>query len=172
MNLKEKVKKIKEELKKLGYTNRKISVRSSSCSIKCIIKDLTININDIKEITKKYENIYRDPNGEILSGGNTFINVSYDFYIYESAKKEKIKEAREILDKIHENKNIKDDGIYILVYYPSLKQINLLKRPKDYKKQKSYCLKTIINFKTFNESDIAKALLEYELFMNNLKEEE
>ena len=90
MTIKEKATALRDELKKLGYNNRKISIKSGYCSYSDYI-DITIkfevegnpreneDIVRIKNISKKYDEIDRcEVTGEILAGGNTFINVWYN----------------------------------------------------------------------------------------------
>lgn len=79
MTLSEKAEEIRKELKMKGYTSRKISVRKdSSIAIWVAIKDKEIDIDEIKNITSKYESVSWHPNGyEIMSGGNHYIRVFY-----------------------------------------------------------------------------------------------
>jgi hypothetical protein len=71
---------IRQELKKLNITNKQVSVRSDSSSINLKVKDLTVDIDALKNIGKKHESIsYCEYSQEILSGGNTFVFVSYDW---------------------------------------------------------------------------------------------
>ena len=78
----DKIKAIREELKKAGFNSRKVSVRKeySGCSSLIEVKVKTlVSLDEIEKIVKKYETISRDEyTGEVLSGGNTFIKVSYD----------------------------------------------------------------------------------------------
>lgn len=47
---------------------------------KITIKDLAIDIKEIEQLAKGYESYERDEfTGEILSGGNTFVFVNYDY---------------------------------------------------------------------------------------------
>lgn len=84
MTTKEKIKAIREQLKQLGYNNRKISVTDGGgtleSSIRVRVKFVPIleQIQEIKEVAEKYRQVrYDDATGEILGGGNTFVNVSY-----------------------------------------------------------------------------------------------
>ena len=80
MDINLKAKKLREELKKLGYNSRKISVvvrHYTSINVK--IKDVTIGLQEIKKIADKYKSIdYCQISGEILEGGNDFVFVDYD----------------------------------------------------------------------------------------------
>lgn len=78
--MKEQAKKIREELKKIGITSKQVSVTSDYSSVDCKIKDFTIDPELVSNIAKKYERIrYCEFSHEILSGGNSFVFVSYDW---------------------------------------------------------------------------------------------
>lgn len=70
---------IRADLAKLGYNNRKVSVRQSGYS--AIYVQLKVEVTDeefkkIESTAQQYEHIYYDNlNCEILQGGNTFIFV-------------------------------------------------------------------------------------------------
>ena len=110
---------IRKELKKNGYSSREISVRKRhagySSAINVTIKDLTINLKDIKKIVHKFENVgWDERTGEILSGGNTFVFVDYDYMklcdFRESNNIEQ--EAKNILEKANAKaKEINNRGI-------------------------------------------------------------
>lgn len=76
---------IKKDLKKKGYTSRQVSVTKRrggfSSAINILVKDmLNVDLGYIQDIVKKYQNIDKDERtGEILSGGNTYIFVEYDY---------------------------------------------------------------------------------------------
>lgn len=72
---------IRKELKEHGYNNRRVGVRFSGYSaIYVTIKELAIDKKEIENIAMKYESYSRDERtGEILSGGNTFVFVDYDY---------------------------------------------------------------------------------------------
>lgn len=82
---------IEAELKKAGYNRTKVTVRyrriTHDRGIQITIKDLNINKQDIEKIVKKYEKIDWDEiNGEILAGGNTYIDIEYDQKIVDAEK--------------------------------------------------------------------------------------
>lgn len=71
---------IRKELKEHGYNNRRVGVSYDGYAIRLNIKELAIDIKEIENIAMKYENYSRDERtGEILSGGNTFVFVDYDY---------------------------------------------------------------------------------------------
>lgn len=114
----DKIKAIREELKNAGFNSRKVSVRKeyAGCSSLIEVKVKTlVALDEIEEIVKKYETISRDEyTSEVLSGGNTFIKVSYDPEFVKSIEgwDEVIKEAEE---KAKENA-IKNGGSYPFGY--------------------------------------------------------
>lgn len=79
MTTKERVQAIRNTLKSNGYSNRQIGVTNDG-AIWVTIKDSNIKLEDIENLVKKYEYYYTDKaTGEILSGGNTFVFVQYDY---------------------------------------------------------------------------------------------
>lgn len=71
--------KIRQRLKSLGYSSKQISVTSKN-AINITIKDLTIELEKIKQIGDKYREVdYCQASGEILSGGNTFVFTQYSW---------------------------------------------------------------------------------------------
>ncbi len=93
---------IRADLKKAGYKRNQISVtRTRGISAYNVsIKDLTLPIDKIEKIVKKYESIDRDVRtGEILSGGNTFVHVEYDYNAISAARKYFEKPMKEVIAK-------------------------------------------------------------------------
>lgn len=71
---------IRKELKEHGYNNRRVGVTYDGYAIRLTIKELAIEMKEIESIAMKYESYSRDERtGEILSGGNTFVIVNYDY---------------------------------------------------------------------------------------------
>jgi len=101
---------IKDALKKAGYkVPSQISVRKRSASAYDVeIKSLDIDKDEIEKIVSKYENIrYDERTGEILSGGNTYVFVNYDYGM--------MNKERERLRKLEEEtiqKCLNNDGYY------------------------------------------------------------
>ena len=77
--MKEEAKIIRAELKqKLGLTVKDVSVKSDLYSVWVRIKNKDVNINEVKNIAKKYESFDRcERTGEILQGGNSYVFVEY-----------------------------------------------------------------------------------------------
>ncbi len=69
----------KKVLKEAGIDTSKVSIRNSRGSaLDVTIKDLEIDIDQVRSLLEKFEHIYRcETTGEILSGGNYFVFVSY-----------------------------------------------------------------------------------------------
>lgn len=93
MTAKETAEIIRKELKKLGYGSNKLSVRSGYRGYSAFV-DVTVKfpiegiareneeLINIKRAIRKFEEIDRcDVSGEILQGGNTYINLLYNGYI-------------------------------------------------------------------------------------------
>lgn len=90
---------IREELKKLNISNKQVSVRSDYNSVNLSIKDISIDAKQIEEIAKKYEKVhYCEITQEILSGGNSFVFVSYDWKVERDIKESK--EFAELKEKV------------------------------------------------------------------------
>lgn len=88
---------IRQSLKKAGYkVPSQISVRKRSASAYDVeIKSLDIDKDEIEKIVSKYENIrYDERTGEILSGGNTYVFVSYDYDV-EHKERERLRKLEE-----------------------------------------------------------------------------
>ena len=103
MYAKEIAQKIRNEIKALGYTAKKVSVRCNSCgysdSIRITIKDIAIPEKAIVEIANKYESVrYDEYTGEILEGGNLYIFVEYDYDTVKNAYEPYLEKAEEVFN--------------------------------------------------------------------------
>lgn len=79
---KTKAQQVAAKLKAIGITSRQVSCRGDYNSVNCYIKDVRIDPKTVEAIAKQYESIDRcDYSGEILSGGNTFVFVKYDWEV-------------------------------------------------------------------------------------------
>ena len=85
---------LRKQLKdELGLNSRQVSVRSDSCSIHVTIK-VPAPKSPIEAIAKTAESIDRcEYSGEILSGGNTYVSVTYAEGILESYAKSVLGES-------------------------------------------------------------------------------
>ena len=75
---------IRKKIKALGYTSKDVSVRVSDAgyetAVRIYIKNMAVNEQAVKGVAKSFEYIDRDERSyEILSGGNTFVFVDYDY---------------------------------------------------------------------------------------------
>lgn len=76
---KTKAQEVAAKLKAIGITNKQVSCRGDYNSINCRVKDLSIDLEVVKQIAYEYQKIDRcQYSGEILCGGNTFVFVEYD----------------------------------------------------------------------------------------------
>lgn len=83
-------KEIKNYLKTKGINTSKISIKKSPCGyserFNITLKDIDINIDEVSNLVKGFEEIdYDERTGEILQGGNTYIFVEYDYSIINEA---------------------------------------------------------------------------------------
>lgn len=84
---------IAKDLKAAGYNRKDFSIRSydagyeQACRIE--IKNPLIRQSEVEKLVRKYESIdYDQKCMEILAGGNTFINVSYEYGLFEDIAKD------------------------------------------------------------------------------------
>ena len=99
--LKEKAKEIRGILKEKGI---KASVRMRSGSaISIYIQDLGADYEAVREVAQSFENIRRcEYTHEILSGGNDFVFVSYDYDVLRESSKNYIELAEQYLTELAE----------------------------------------------------------------------
>lgn len=76
--------KIKAAIKAAGIPTKAISVKTSHPGyeevITITVKDVSIDLEDVKKIARPFESIdYDERCQEVLQGGNTFVRVSYDY---------------------------------------------------------------------------------------------
>lgn len=84
-------KEIRELLKKEGFKRTDISVRNVRCTMDTIvdvtIKNPYINRKQVDDLLKHFRDIDRDERtGEILSGGNTFVSVEWEYGIFNEVR--------------------------------------------------------------------------------------
>jgi len=71
---------VQEALKQAGYNRNQVSVKRSRGSYTVSLKTFSIHPDTIKPIVQSFERIhYCQASGEILSGGNTFVSIQYDW---------------------------------------------------------------------------------------------
>ena len=178
---KSKSQEIKETLKKLGYTNRQISVTSRnggySSSINVKIKSLDVDIKKVKDAVSKYEKVSHDErSGEILSGGNTFVFVEFDYNLFKNEAKKYLEKAKNIVSKnadIEKGRGvtIEEDGRYVLKYTPNLhygpSEISILLRPKNFKELNFYVLDTKERYSAYNVESVAEAIAKFHYYVSH-----
>lgn len=175
---------IRQELKKIGYTSRMVSVSSSSAlydtAVDVRVKDFeTVQINKVREIAKKYEEVDRDErSGEILSGGNTYVHVSYDQTALQAEVEKNLDVGKDIYNTIKSDANsnvsysraitLIDTGRYEVVYYHDTKTACILKRPEGYKEMTSYCLDTLGYCHISNEFGAANMIVSFGILLGEI----
>jgi hypothetical protein len=74
-------------LKAAGFNARRVTVRQSHSSLYVSIRDAWVSLSEVEAIANKFSVVSRcAATGEILSGGNTFVNVSYTAELVEPTK--------------------------------------------------------------------------------------
>lgn len=69
---------LRAAIKASGYSARRVTVRLDNNTLRVTIRDAAVSIAAVKAIAASFENIDRcQATGEILLGGNTFIDVNY-----------------------------------------------------------------------------------------------
>lgn len=78
---------LRAALKAAGFNARRVTVRESYSSLNVTIRDAAVSLSAVESIAKKFSVVrYCEKTGEILSGGNTFVNVAYADELVEPAK--------------------------------------------------------------------------------------
>lgn len=93
---------IREILKKEGFKRTDISVKNIRCpidtTIRVEIKNPYINRQMVDDLLKNFNDVDRDiRTGEILSGGNTYINVEWQYGIFDEVKKDYLDIAEKVM---------------------------------------------------------------------------
>ena len=66
---------LRAEYRRAGWNSRMISVRSTRGEVRVTIKAVQVPHAKAKAMAEKYEDIARDGYGEILLGGNLYVNI-------------------------------------------------------------------------------------------------
>lgn len=106
--------------------------------------------------------------GEILAGGNTYIEVSFDFQALNEARKEFEKLAESLINRKDEVEpgssiTVVENGRLIILYSPhwfngNVESISICKRPKDWETRDCYCLDRVESYHAGSKWGIAEAL--------------
>lgn len=113
---------IRAELKKLGFNSKQVSVKSGNCGYSdyshITIKDLSIDIKAVEKVCKVFNHVdYDEYTGEILSGGNTYIRVEYDYKALSDMMNAKMPEVEKIASALAtEQKHIKKGNSEYVLY--------------------------------------------------------
>ena len=120
-------KQIVEILKSKGFSKDRVSVKEFKDKLnydfKILIKDMSIPIRQIEDIVKPFEHVRRDFEGEILNGGNTFIEVMREAPDYGKIPKELI----QIIERVKESEfltSMEYEGFIIKNYDKKIKLMN------------------------------------------------
>lgn len=100
---------LRAELKARGWSSRDVSVRVKPCTysraIDIVIKRVDISKKEVEGLAGKYESVRRcEASGEILSGGNTYVSVTYDWKLKEKMVKGIMPACIEALKQANENR--------------------------------------------------------------------
>ena len=119
-------KQIVAKLKEAGFNSRQVSVRNRpggyESSFVLTIRDAAVNPETIEAIAAKFERIDRDQFGDILAGGNTYVNVSVDESIekiWAAAYTEQVQKAIDQLQNESQGVNILEQ-YYVFLYRPGM----------------------------------------------------
>ena len=126
---------IRDALKKAGYkVPSQISVRKTrNGSYDVDIKTYKIDKDEIENLVRKFENVrYDERSYEILSGGNTFIFVDYDWNFARKEQERLSKLEDEIIKKAFDNEGqFIDVGKGLQICIPSSTQ-KIVNKPESY----------------------------------------
>ena len=83
-----KAQELAKKLKANGITAKQVSCKAKNGSIRCNIKDVKIDPEVVKSLGDEFEHVrYCEYSQEILSGGNTFVFVQYDWEMESATRK-------------------------------------------------------------------------------------
>jgi hypothetical protein len=70
---------LRAALKQAGFNTRRVSVRADHSTLQVTIRDASISLTQIEAIAGPFESIRRcEATGEILQGGNRYVDIKYD----------------------------------------------------------------------------------------------
>jgi hypothetical protein len=78
---------LRAALKAAGFNARRVTVRQNHSTLDVTIRDAWASLSEVKAIADKFRVVHRcQATGEILCGGNTFVDVRYTDELVEPAK--------------------------------------------------------------------------------------
>lgn len=96
--------KMREALKKAGFKRNQVTVSKGRGGYETVyhvtVRDVRLPLDNVEKVTKRFENVdWDERTGEILSGGNTFIRVEYDYKAEAAEQKRLAKAMKEVIGK-------------------------------------------------------------------------
>lgn len=154
---KESAKELRSKLKEIGYNRNMVSVTSDYDSINVTVKSIEVDFKKVEKLANSYESFRTDERtGEILLGGNTYVNVKYSDTLKDELKNKYMSKAEEIANiKTSGNYSecIFENGQYRILYTSEYERIDLQKYNKEWD---SY--EEILRHMANNKYAIAEAL--------------
>jgi hypothetical protein len=81
--------KLRSALKRAGLNARRVTVRHDHTTLRVTIRDASVSLTQVQEIAGAFESLRRcQVTGEILLGGNTYVDVAYDKEVIKPLKAE------------------------------------------------------------------------------------
>jgi hypothetical protein len=81
--------KLRAALKQAGFNARRVTVKYDHTTLRVTIRDASVSLTKVEEIAGPFERIRRcQVTGEMLLGGNTYIEVAYDKEVIKPLKDE------------------------------------------------------------------------------------
>ena len=107
----EAAKRIRQELKARGWSSRQVSVRAANysmgSSIRVEVRDADISLPTVRAIAKGSEQIRRcEISGDILSGGNRYVNTSYSTGARDELAGRWVENVRSAVESIEPDSNV------------------------------------------------------------------
>lgn len=113
---------IRAALKSRGISSRQVSVRADSYSmgsaVRIEIKDASVPLARVKAAAMKHERIDRDQWGEILNGGNRYVDIHYTSEARKALAEPWIPAAKAAADAVSGSALVPIDGTALMVGKP------------------------------------------------------
>lgn len=80
---------LRAALKQAGFNSRQVSVRHDHSTLRVTIRDASVSLTRVQEIAGAFESVRRcEATGEILLGGNCYVDTEYDDKVIKPLKTE------------------------------------------------------------------------------------